>query len=213
MNVPDTRPSLLLRVRNTRDVGAWEEFAEIYRPVILRLARVKGLQHADAEDLVQTVMWAVSRAVERWVPDPSRGRFRTWLQTIARNALFNAMTRGIRGQAAADSAIDLLLEQCPDERGVDSRLLTVEYQRQVFLSAARQLRVEFSDETWQSFWRTAVDGIDVDVVARELGRTRGSVYASRSRVMKRLKEVIDDWMPLMESNPITSYSANHSNRD
>lgn len=191
MTVPDTRPSLLLRVRDANDAQAWEEFADIYRPIILRLARVKGLQSADAEDLAQTVMVAVSRAVERWQPDPSRGRFRSWLRTIANNAVLNAITRGIRHQAAASESINLLLEQTPDERGLDSQLLQIEYQREMFLRAARQIRSEFSDETWNSFWLTAVEGRDVEATARELCRTRGSVYASRSRVMKRLKQAID----------------------
>lgn len=194
MNLPDTRHSLLLRVRDANDADAWEKFTDIYRPVILRLARVKGLQSADAEDLAQTVLFAVSRAVERWEPDPSRGRFRTWLRTIANNAVLNALTRGNRDKAAADESIDLLLEQCPDERALDSQLLEVEYQREIFLRAARQIRSEFSEETWNSFWLTAVEGIDVEAAARELGRTRGSVYASRSRVMKRLKQQIDTLM-------------------
>jgi len=42
MNLPETRPSLLLRVRDPGDRAAWDEFSEIYRPVIMRLARVSG---------------------------------------------------------------------------------------------------------------------------------------------------------------------------
>lgn len=191
MNVPDTRPSLLLRVRDANDVDAWEKFVDIYRPVILRLARLKGMQLADAEDLAQAVLLSVSRAVVLWEPDPARGRFRTWLRTISKNAILNALTRGFRDKAAADESIELFLQQIPDDRGADSQLVEIEYQREIFLHAARRIRSEFSDETWNSFWLTAVEGIEVEVAARELGRTRGSVYASRSRVMKRLKEMVD----------------------
>ena len=192
MNLPDTRPSLLLRVRDANDGDAWDEFAAIYRPVILRLARIKGMQDADADDLAQQVLLAVSHAVERWEPDASRGRFRTWLHTVANNAILNALTRGIRDRAAADESIDTLLQQRPDRDGPDSDLLRTEYRREIFSRAAQQIRTEFTDETWNSFWLTAVDGVDVDVAAIQLGRTRGSVYASRSRVMKRLKQKVED---------------------
>jgi hypothetical protein len=35
-SAPETRPSLLIRVRDPADQAAWQEFVEIYRPVILR---------------------------------------------------------------------------------------------------------------------------------------------------------------------------------
>ena len=192
MTLPDTRPSLLLRVRDANDGDAWDEFTAIYRPVILRLAKIKRLQDADADDLAQQVLLSVSHAVERWEPDASRGRFRTWLHTVANNAILNALTRGVRDRAAADESIDVLLQQQPDRVGSDSDLLRTEYRREIFSRAAQQIRTEFTDDTWKSFWLTAVEGTDVDVAAVQLGRTRGSVYASRSRVMKRLKQKVEE---------------------
>ena len=56
---PETRPSLLLRLRNPQDEQAWREFLELYEPLIERLARRRGLQHADARELVQEVLVAV----------------------------------------------------------------------------------------------------------------------------------------------------------
>ena len=67
---PNTRASLIARLSDSQDVEAWQEFVEIYLPLLYRLARRKGVQHADAEELGQEVLIAVSRAIHRWEPDP-----------------------------------------------------------------------------------------------------------------------------------------------
>ena len=193
MNPPETRPSLLLRVRDPADREAWAEFSEIYRPVICRLARLKGLQAADAEDLAQQVLISIANAIERWEPEPGRAKFRTWVRRIAQNAILNALTRGAPDKASGDDNDHLLLQQSPARTGPDSDLLKTEYRREVFVWAARQIRDEFTEGTWNSFWLTAVAGREADDVAAQLGRSRGSVYASRSRVMKRLKQMVEEF--------------------
>lgn len=191
MNPPETRPSLLLRLRDTEDREAWTEFSGIYRPVILRLAQIKGLQTADAEDLAQQVLLSVAHAIEGWEPDSQRAKFRTWLRRITENAILNALTRGLPDRASGDEEMRLFLQQSEKPNSADSELLQTEFRREVFQQAARRIRSEFSDETWESFWLTAIDGLDVSAAADRLGRTKGSIYASRSRVMKRLRQEVE----------------------
>jgi RNA polymerase sigma-70 factor (ECF subfamily) len=187
---PDTRASLLVRVRNPADQSAWYEFVEIYWPVIHRLARRKGLQNADADDIAQQVLAAVAKAVERREHDRSRAKFRTWLDRVARNAILNALMRGKPDRAAGGIESNLLIEEHPQTDGPDSDLLRLERRREIFHWASRQIRPEFQDATWDAFWRTAIEGEDCEAVAKELGKSLGSLYASRSRVMKRLTETV-----------------------
>lgn len=63
---PDTRLSLIVRLQGEPDAAAWTEFVRLYRPVVVRLARRRGLQDADADDLAQQVLLAVGQAVQRW---------------------------------------------------------------------------------------------------------------------------------------------------
>lgn len=190
---PETRLSLIVRLKDRYDQEAWGEFLEIYRPLVYRLAVAKGLQHADAEDVVQQVFGSLAQAVERWEPDADRARFRTWLTTIARNATLNALVRRVPDRASGDTAErDLLAERA--EPSADSELLRIESRREIFHWAARRVRGEFEPATWEAFWLTAVEGRDVDEVAATTGKKPGAIYAARSRVMKRLKQAVLEWM-------------------
>ncbi|WP_417387091.1 RNA polymerase sigma factor [Gimesia sp.] len=185
---PDTRASLLIRVRDPADQAAWHEFVEIYRPVILRLARQKGMQEADTDDVAQLVLVAVAKAVEQRPHDHGRAKFRTWLHRVAQNAILNALMRGKPDRSSGQSEMRELLKQHTTPDGPDSSLLRLEYRREVFRWAARQVRPEFQRNTWNLFWLTAVEGREIDEVAEEFGKNRGSIYAARSRVMRRIQE-------------------------
>src|SRR4051794_28075980 len=86
---PATRASLLVRLRDPQDGEAWRQFVQLYASVVYGFARRRGLQDADAADLMQDVFRAVSAAIGRLDYDPQRGSFRSWLYTVTRSKLYN----------------------------------------------------------------------------------------------------------------------------
>src|SRR5271166_4096417 len=189
---PATRQSLLVRLKDPKDGQAWSEFVAIYAPLIDRLARAKGFQEADAADLAQEVFRAVAGAIDRFDPDPARGSFRSWLFRIARNLMINLLAaRRVRPQATGDSDVQALLGRVPAPDGAETALFDVEYRRRLFLWAADQVRGEFRQSTWQAFWLTTVEGQDPRTAAQAIGISVGAVYIARSRVMARLKSIIE----------------------
>jgi RNA polymerase sigma-70 factor (ECF subfamily) len=192
-DLPDTRHSLLVRLGDRADHEAWAEFVELYEPAVYRLARSRGLQHADALDLVQDVLAAVAGAIDRWEPDPARGRFRSWLFRIARNMAVNALRRGGRGRGSGDSGVNELLQEIPAAAEPDATRFELEFRREAFLRAADRLRDETSATAWQAFWLTAVEGMGVDEAARRLEITVGALYAARSRVLARLRKQVEQF--------------------
>jgi RNA polymerase sigma-70 factor (ECF subfamily) len=190
-NFPDTRHSLIARVRDPSDAEAWRDFAAAYGPAVYRLARKRGLQPADADDLTQKVLIAVSRAVGGWEPDPARGRFRSWLSTIARNAAVNALSRRPPDAAAGGSAVLELLAGQPESDDQTRDALRLETRRALFRLAAARVREELGGATWEAFRLTAIEGLTAEVAAARLGKTVGAVYAARGRVTRRLRDEVD----------------------
>jgi RNA polymerase sigma factor (sigma-70 family) len=185
---PATRYSLIVKLRDPADVGAWGEFVAIYQPLVYRLARRKGLQDADAHDLCQEVFRTVSRAIERYDLDPARGSFRGWLSRITRNLLINVLTRRpYRLRGSGSTSVQELLEAQPADDPSATAVFEAEYRRQVFRWTAEQVQVEFAPSTWRAFWLTAVEGRAPADAAGELGLSVGAVYVARSRVLARLR--------------------------
>jgi len=187
---PDTRDSLLLQVKDPQNAEAWEQFAQIYRPVIYRLARRRGMQDADAQDLAQQVLIAVVSAIPRWEASGQSVRFRHWLRRIARNAIINALTRQPRDRAVGGSSLLGLLNEQPQPDDETERQIELEYQREVFLQAADVVRTDVRPDTWQAFEMTVIDGHTIEVAATKLGKPIGAIYLARSRIMRRLREAV-----------------------
>ena len=216
-DIPETRQTLILRLRHSDDAEAWSEFIEIYEPLILRLARNKGLQSADAMDLTQNVLTRVATAINRFEADPKRGTFRGWISRITRNLVVDFLRRKNRiPQTCDDSAILSMIEQVPDP-GSETDLFDIEHERQMFQWAAEKIQHSFKPNTWKAFWLTTVEQVKPDDVAARLSISRGAVYIARSRVMARLKETIERtqfesrvWSP-MNSSPSSPENGGTSN--
>jgi RNA polymerase sigma-70 factor (ECF subfamily) len=190
-NSPLTRASLLVQLRDGNNHGAWQEFVTLYGPVVYGFARKRGLQDADAADLMQDVMRSVSSAIVRLDYDRNQGTFRGWLFTITRNKVFNFLSaRKARPLASGDSTMNELLQQHPDAND-GSDTWDLEYQRRLASLAMDRVKGEFQPNTWQAFWMTAVEGAAVADVSRQVGLSAGAIYVAKSRVLARLKEEIE----------------------
>ena len=188
---PLTRASLLVQIRDGSNNDAWQEFIKLYGPVVYGFARKRGLQDADAADLMQDVMRSVSSAIGRLDYDRNQGTFRGWLFTITRNKVFNFLSaRRIRPQSSGDSGTNRLLESHPDaDDGSDEWEL--DYQRRLAALAMERVKNEFQENTWRAFWLTAVEGVAVAEVSRQVGLSNGAIYVAKSRVLARLKEQVE----------------------
>jgi RNA polymerase sigma-70 factor (ECF subfamily) len=163
---------------------------ELYAPLVYRYARRHRLQDADAADLTQDVLRAVSGAVGRLDYDPGRGSFHGWVYTLAHRRLCDFLTRRRRQeQGSGDAATQGLLAELP---APEEERWERDYERRLFVWAAERARAEFREATWQAFWQTAVEGRPAAEVAGALGLSVGAVYIAKSRVQARLKALVQE---------------------
>jgi RNA polymerase sigma-70 factor (ECF subfamily) len=188
-----TRASLLVRLRDPNDGLAWQQFVELYGSLVYGFVRRRGLQDADAADLTQEVLQAVSQTMGRWQYDPAQGTFRGWLFAMTRNKMSRFLKRRQRQPVGSgDSAAQERLNEEASPDADSEKAWDQEYQQQLFRVAAEQIRGNFTPTTWQAFWLTAVEGKSAAEAGAAVGLSPGAVYVAKSRVLARLAEKIQE---------------------
>lgn len=167
------------------------ELEATYRPAVYRYARRRQLQPADAEDIAQQVFLAIAKKLPEWEIDCQQGSFRAWLLTVTRNAVSNRLARQAPDAARGGTSVTRKLAEVSDEDSAADGL-EWEFRRAAFRHAAEIVRPEFREASWLAFWRTAVDAQPAERVAAELRLSVGAVYTARSRVLKRLRETVNE---------------------
>ena len=186
-----TRKSLLLRAREG-DQGAWDDLHTIYRPLIVGWLHRQAVADRDLDDVVQEIFLAVYHGLESFSHSGREGAFRAWIRTIALNYSCNywrSPARRVRSPGGVDA--DEALRQLEDPDSALWQFWDEEHDRHLLRCLMGMMEIEFEPATMQAFRRVALEGATGVDAARELGLSVGAVYAARSRVMRRLREVAD----------------------
>jgi RNA polymerase sigma-70 factor (ECF subfamily) len=181
-----TSASLLERLRDPREQDAWTRFVRLYTPMIYSWACRTGLPAQDACDLVQDVFTLLVQKLPEFVYDRQRS-FRGWLHKVTLNKRLERVRRRAGPFAtASDSALAALADQESDETFSE-----VEYRHHVVGRALQIMQMDFEPATWKACWEYVVAGRSATDVAEELGVTVDVVYAAKSRVLRRLRQELD----------------------
>ena len=174
----------LLR-RSPRDAGAWDRFVRRYRPRIYGWCRGRGLQAADAEDVAQDVIAILTRKMASFRYDPSR-TFRAWLKAITYHALSDLIAS--RCRAIGDRPTPFL--ETIEARADLERRLDELFDRELLELAIARVRDRVAAPTWDAFRLTTFEGRSGAEASRLLGIPVASIFVSKHRVQKMLREEI-----------------------
>jgi RNA polymerase sigma-70 factor (ECF subfamily) len=188
-----TSRSLLERAK-TNDAQAWDRLVTLYAPLVFQWCRSHGLREEDAADIFQEVFRAVARRIGGFHKDRAGDTFRGWLRTITRNKIHDHFRRqGRQPEGAGGSEAQAYLAQWPAPSVEDESSLTENNEERIVVShALEMIRADFTERTWQAFWRTAIEGCTAPEVAAELGMSAGAVRVAKARVLQRLREELGD---------------------
>ncbi|MHC5024894.1 MAG: RNA polymerase sigma factor [Planctomycetota bacterium] len=184
-----TRGSLLARLSAGDDELAWEEFCVQYGDLVRRVAARRGLQPADCEDILQEVLVRLTRAMPGFKYDQTRGRFRGYLKTIVMSAVSDRFRQAGRRDPVRSlgDAADALAIVWPEADEVWEQ----EWQTYHVMQAMRTIEVEFSEKDRLAFHQYGRQGMSASAVAEGLGVSIYRVYQAKSRILRRLGEIIE----------------------
>lgn len=186
-----THATLLARVATGADPAAWREFCDRYEELIRGFARRQGLQSADCDEVVQDVLLALTQAMPGFAYDPARGKFRSYLKTVALHAAYRR-SRQKAGEIEL-GLIESTAEALAADEEADQRW-EAEWRQYHLRQAMRTIETEFGRLDREAFDAYAAGGEDARSVAERLGLSLDQVYQAKSRILRRLGQIIEEQM-------------------
>jgi RNA polymerase sigma-70 factor (ECF subfamily) len=186
----DSQTGTTLRavLRDPADPEAWKAFVARYAPRVLAWCRRWQLQPADAEDVTQEVLYRLVGQLRRFPYDPAKGRFRGWLNGVARHAWSDLRkSRRRAGWGSGDPHVERLLEEQEDHDGL-LEALEQEFERELYEEAQARVQLRVSRPTWQAFKLLVHERWSGARVGAELDLSVAAVYMAKHRVQKLLAE-------------------------
>jgi RNA polymerase sigma-70 factor, ECF subfamily len=179
--------SILIRARRN-EPEAWHRLTHLYASVVYGWVRRGGVIEADAADVVQDVFLEVARCLDRFDHKSPGHSFSGWLYTITRRRTIDFLRR--RGPIAEGGSTALgRIAEAPDTP--EPETAPDDPTPGVLRRGLELIRDEFEQKTWRAFELTAIDNKPAADAAAELGLSVGAVYVAKSRVLKKLREVLD----------------------
>jgi RNA polymerase sigma-70 factor (ECF subfamily) len=179
------------------DREAWEQIVYLYSPLVHRWCYRRHLKADDIPGIGQDVFLALFKNLGQFRKDQEGYGFRKWLWTITTNKINDHLRKlqdeppGVGGSTARE-----LLENYPDgptksESESDGRPTSHEERLMLLRRALDLVKSDFEPRTYEAFREVVLNNQAPGDVARLLGmKSVGAVYTARSRVMRRLHELL-----------------------
>jgi RNA polymerase sigma-70 factor (ECF subfamily) len=192
-----TTTRLLDALRDLGNEPVWAHIDARYRPVLSGLARRLGLSEADADEVAQQSLAEFVRAYREGRYDRTKGRLSSWILGIAHHTTLHAL----RSRGREISVGSTALSEVPDEAALRS-IWEDERDRSILERALGMLRDESSvdDRTLLAFELFALRGVPVAEVGARCAMSADQVYVAKSRVTKRLKQLVEELTQAFEED-------------
>ena len=187
-----TRSSLLQRLKAWDNAADWKEFFDTYKRSIHGLAMKCGLNHAEAEEVVQETMLAVAKQMPGFVYDRSIGSFKGWLFTITRRAVGKQLAKRARnpsnptGGPESPAELDAIPDPAP---GFEQRW-EEDWRRNLAEIAVDRVRRRISPKQFQIFDLYVHQHLPMEQVTQILNVNVAQVYMAKLRVTAAIRSEV-----------------------
>ena len=186
-NNESTRSSVLRAVANTENEAAWQRLFDLYAGFVFSIARSKGLNDADADDIVQVVFTDLARNLPTFQYDRTKGRFRSYLAGLVHWRVTDRLKAGKRD---ADLKAAFWEDAKARATSADDDFSEREWQAAALEEALRRIKPEVRPEHYAAFVASTVEGQDTETVMKLYGLTRDNLYQIRKRLTEKLRETV-----------------------
>jgi len=182
-----TTSTILDRLQHFEDESVWGLLVDHFQAPLVGLARRMGLSGSDAEDLAQDCLLFFARSYNEGAYVREKGQLRSWLFGVARKKVLQRLssTQAQRESELTDAEFD-------DQRAEEEleRRWEEEWRWSVYQRALRQVESEVNPTTFRIFELLVPEGRPVEEVCATLHVTRTNVYNVRSRITRRIAELV-----------------------
>ena len=142
LKYPTTSKTLLDRIAAGDEIS-WDEFYERYGAIVRNLAKFKGLNDTEADDICQQVMLQFFKQSRTFKFDPDAARFRTYFGRIIMAKIADHYRKE---KKTARKRIEL-----PDAKdGETGDLFLTQWREMILKEAQNELKKRVAPETFQA---------------------------------------------------------------
>lgn len=194
-NNETTRSSVLKAVADTENEAAWQRLFDLYAGLVFSIARSKGLNEEEADDVVQDVFIRLAEFLPIFEYSRTKGRFRSYLVNLVYNLIIDKWRIRQRDNERMKAYKDEVVNMAP----ADKEFAEHEWQAAALEEALRRIKPEVRPEHYAAFVASTVEGQDTETVMRLYNLSRDNLYQIRKRLTAKLRETVPVVLAEMES--------------
>lgn len=181
----------LLDLCRQNDPDAWVRFLKLYKKLILFWIKEYNVPHADSDDVLQDVMFTLSKQIVRFKKGAT-GKFRNWLRTIvcSRAMDYHNKNKNNRKNVSLKSG-----SKIPDPKlNVENMIMDQERKEKEILGRQilSMLKDTCSPVHLKAFELVTVKGMSSIEAAQQLNLTPENVRQINCRIRKMVRDEFGD---------------------
>lgn len=179
----NTSYTLLHRALNLNDEEAWVELSKHYYQFICYVLHQIKVNENDIEDIAQQVMMTLTQKLKTF--DKEKGKFKSWLSTVIKNAAymhFRKQSRSLQKAQSSEAAVELAVPYQESELEV---IIETEWKKYVSNIAFDRVKQSFRGQAINVF-ELSITGKSNKEISEETGLALSSVTTLKKRVKRSL---------------------------